>query len=96
MTYKKPTPILGDHGKVCPVCGTRSYSANGIHPQCAMLQADAPREERLKEERKKKVKKKVAGQNEAKPVYQKTCPRCRKEMHVRKKTCECGFAFIKP
>jgi hypothetical protein len=53
MTHKKPTPILGEHNaKICPVCGKRSYSAGGIHPQCAVQQADAPREQQLKAKKK--------------------------------------------
>ena len=55
MNHKKPTPILGEHNaKICPVCGKRSYSAGGIHPQCAVQQADAPREQQLKAKAKKK------------------------------------------
>jgi hypothetical protein len=27
----------------CPVCGTAVYSLAGIHPQCAVRQADPPR-----------------------------------------------------
>jgi hypothetical protein len=54
MSHKKPTPILGEHNrKICPVCGKRSYSAGGIHPQCAVQQAD-PREQQLKAKEKKK------------------------------------------
>jgi tRNA(Ile2) C34 agmatinyltransferase TiaS len=33
---------------VCPVCGTTTYSAGGIHPQCAVEQADQPRLEKLR------------------------------------------------
>jgi len=49
MSDTKPDPLfLRPHRKICPVCGTTSYSASGMHPQCAMQQADAPRMERLK------------------------------------------------
>jgi hypothetical protein len=53
MSDKKPTPQIPiESGKVCPVCKTRTYSRGGIHPQCAVLQADAPRTEKIKAERK--------------------------------------------
>jgi hypothetical protein len=42
------------------VCGKRSYSLHGIHPQCAVQQADAPRQKKLAEE-----KRKLARQREA-------------------------------
>ena len=41
---KKPKPLNPEPPqKICPVCGERSYSRAGIHPQCAALQADAKR-----------------------------------------------------
>lgn len=53
MSEKKPTPMIRDNnGKSCPICGKRSYSRDGIHPQCAVHQADAPRRERLAAEKK--------------------------------------------
>ncbi|QDU93288.1 hypothetical protein [Lignipirellula cremea] len=53
MSEKKPTPNTdGQNVKNCPVCGKRSYSREGIHPQCAMVQADAPRVQRLAAEKK--------------------------------------------
>jgi len=52
---RNPTPIIGEHNrKICPVCGKRSYSAGGIHPQCAVQQAEAPREQQHKAKAKKK------------------------------------------
>ncbi len=51
MHHKKPTPLLVPVSKpprVCPVCGTSSYSRDGIHPQCAQKQADAPRVAKIK------------------------------------------------
>ena len=58
MTEKKLTPIVVTHGsKICPVCGKPSYSREGVHPQCAMIQADAPRAMHLAAERKAKAKK---------------------------------------
>jgi hypothetical protein len=56
MSEKKPVPIVIERSnKCCPVCGKRSYSREGIHPQCAMTQADAPRRLRLAVEKKAKA-----------------------------------------
>ena len=55
MSEKKPTPIVKRRGKPCPFCGQQSYSSEGIHPQCAMNQADAPRKLRLAAEKKAKA-----------------------------------------
>jgi hypothetical protein len=46
---RKPEPLLNQPsvGRVCPVCGKKSYSLTGIHPQCAVQQADAPRQRQL-------------------------------------------------
>ncbi len=52
MSEQKPVPTLVRASKICPVCGKRSYSREGVHPQCAMVQADAPRKLRLAAERK--------------------------------------------
>lgn len=53
MNNKKPLPLITQpKRKSCPICGKVTYSSNGIHPQCAVLQADAPRQARLTEERK--------------------------------------------
>jgi hypothetical protein len=96
MNHKKPTPILGEpNSKICPICGKRSYSAGGIHPQCAVQQADAPRERQIKAEKKKTAgKKKPATKKLPQSWSQKKCPSCGKDVHVRKKTCECGFDFL--
>jgi hypothetical protein len=48
VNEKKPTPVIAERaGKTCAVCGQRSYSPGGIHPQCAMALADAPRKAQL-------------------------------------------------
>lgn len=49
MDSSKPDPLFSSPqlGTVCPVCGKKSYSPAGIHPQCAVKQADAPREAQL-------------------------------------------------
>ncbi len=40
----------------------------------------------------KSPKKTVTNDADAKP-WQKTCPKCKAFMHVRKKLCDCGYAF---
>lgn len=53
MSEKKPVPIVvGRDSKKCPICGKSSYSRGGIHPQCAVTQADEPRNQRLAVQRK--------------------------------------------
>ncbi len=89
MSEVKPTPVVSQpSGKVCPVCGSRSYSQGGIHPQCAVQLADAPRAEKLKTARK-------LGAAEVKPSTWriKKCPKCKKESHARRKVCDCGLVF---
>ena len=54
MSEKKPNPIFVDRGRICPVCKEPSYSRDGVHPQCAMVQADAPRAARLAAEKRAK------------------------------------------
>lgn len=59
MSEKKPSALFGStEVPICPVCGQPTYSAGGIHPQCAQIQADAPRKQRLQEERKAEAAKK--------------------------------------
>ena len=76
--------------KHCPVCGEVSYSVAGIHPQCAMDQADAKRMQEAKPALKSP--KKMTRDSDTKP-WQKKCPKCQALMHVRKKLCDCGYAF---
>ncbi len=67
MSEKKPTPIVvGPRGKFCPICGKRSYSREGVHPQCAMMQADAPRKLRIAAEKKAKAKERLEALEEPK------------------------------
>jgi hypothetical protein len=61
MSEKKPTPILRDVGGVeCPICKNRTYSRGGIHPQCAMVQADEPRRLKLAAEKREIAENKQA------------------------------------
>ena len=89
MSEKKPTPWPSQpKGKVCPVCGTQTYSHDGIHPQCAVQRADSARAEKLKAERNLEADK-------PKPSTwtKKKCPKCGAEAHVRRKECDCGYAY---
>ena len=91
MSAKKPHPVdsgSGGPGKICPVCGEVSYSRAGIHPQCAVAQADAARKERLKAA-KKFEKEKRAQESQR----NKICPSCGAEVQARLKVCACGQAF---
>jgi hypothetical protein len=90
MNEKKPTPwIPQSKGKVCPVCGKQTYSHGGIHPQCATYQADAARTEKLKAERKRK-----ASATKSSTWTRKKCPKCKTELHARRKVCDCGHMFL--
>lgn len=52
MNTKKPVPmVVTFHGKRCPICGKASYSRSGIHPQCAVEQADEKIRTHLKQEK---------------------------------------------
>lgn len=88
MSTKKPEPLHPGRKRVpCPVCGEISYSLGGIHPQCAVRQADQKRLNRIKE-------KQTAAHPPKPPCtlkrWQKICPKCKALMHVRKKVCDCG------
>jgi predicted nucleic-acid-binding Zn-ribbon protein len=87
-SQKKPIPrIVETPTAICPVCGERSYSHGGIHPQCAVRRSDAPRQERLRAEKKSKA------QPAQRRLWAKKCPKCGAELHVRKKLCACGHDF---
>lgn len=94
MSEKKSVPIAASAShNLCPVCGKRSYSAAGTHPQCAQRQADAARKESLAAEKKaeEKLPKKAPRQQRS---WKKKCPKCSSEVHVRKKICDCGHNFF--
>ncbi|EMI22236.1 hypothetical protein RMSM_00834 [Rhodopirellula maiorica SM1] len=86
---KSTTSATQANGNVCPICGKRAYSKGGIHPQCAVLQADAARTEELKAQRKLD-----AETPKESSWSKKKCPKCSNELHVRKKVCDCGHAFF--
>jgi hypothetical protein len=90
MSEKKPTPLVSQpSGKVCPVCGKQTYSLGGIHPQCAVHQADSARSEKLRADRKLE-----AAAEKPLTWRSKKCPKCKKESHVRSKACQCGHTFF--
>jgi hypothetical protein len=69
MSDTKPDPLIYRNArKLCPVCGSASYSPSGVHPQCAMQQNDAPRVARLKILRKANEDKKKLQGPYAKPI----------------------------
>jgi predicted RNA-binding Zn-ribbon protein involved in translation (DUF1610 family) len=74
---------------LCPICGKASYSAGGIHPQCAMQQADEPRMTRLRAAKVAETKTKKP----ARTSWKKRCPMCGTEMNVRCAACKCGHKF---
>ena len=84
---KRPIPLYpSKQRKRCPVCDEISYSAAGIHPQCAVRQADPNRGNTWAQTKKQKQPTKTTGLER----WQKVCPACRAANHVRKKTCACG------
>jgi hypothetical protein len=97
MSNKKPEPIFpASKPNLCPVCGEVTYSAAGIHPQCAVKQADQKRRAILDKAASETMapKKKLDGQQQS-SRWQKVCPKCSQSLHVRKKICGCGHAFAK-
>jgi transcription elongation factor Elf1 len=94
MSEKKPVPMIAlRETHDCPVCGKRSYSSTGIHPQCAMIQADAPRKMRLAAEKAREKKDKPRSENRDAMSWQKTCPKCGARVAVKRQDCTCGHEF---
>lgn len=96
---KKPAPLVMETSpqrKLCPVCGMPAYSREGVHPQCSQQQADAPRMERIKIARQS-TREGTAAASAADVselgYWQKACPKCRAQVHVRKMKCDCGHRF---
>lgn len=95
MRHKKATPVVFEaSNENCPVCGKRTYSRSGIHPQCAVRQADALSDRRRKEMEKLQTPKPKKSPWKSKGLTQKTCPKCNVQRHVRVKQCECGHNFF--
>jgi len=90
MHQKKPEPLFQDPPaqKFCPVCGEVSYSKAGIHPQCAVTQADS-----LRRKRQKAPPKTVKKSAPVMKPWHRLCPRCRGQVHIRRKNCDCGHVF---
>jgi len=83
----KPVPLYtAPLRKRCPVCGFTSYSAEGIHPQCAAEQADAERLAEYKRSPKPIEPKSTSGLH----AWQRLCRKCKAVVHVRKTICQCG------
>jgi hypothetical protein len=89
MSSMKSVIILPPPRKACPICGNATYSVGGIHPQCAIEQADTPRLVKLRATRVVDPKTKKA----ARQSWKKRCPKCNTVLHVRREACECGHAF---
>jgi len=94
MRIQKPDSAATDGSqKICPVCGQRSYSAGGTHPQCAQRRADAAQKEKMDRE---KISTEEQTPQKALPpqqAWKKKCPKCDAVLHIRKKTCSCGHRF---
>lgn len=94
MSCKKPRPIDEAPDRVrCPVCGEVSYSRSGIHPQCALKQADLKRLKRPAKAAKTKASGNAWSQSSGQKAWHKPCPKCKKQVHVRKMDCACGYSF---
>ena len=91
MSSEKSVLIVPPPPKhLCPVCGKPSYSLGGVHPQCAIQQADEPRMVRLRAAKAAAPKTKKP----ARQSWQKRCPACGLESHVARKVCQCGHNFV--
>jgi ribosomal protein S27AE len=75
---------------LCPICGKATYSRGGIHPQCAMQQADAPRVVQIRAAKLAEAK-----IDKPKPMAakKKKCPECDAQLDSRQQACACGFEF---
>jgi len=97
VSEKKPTPVIAEpNTKKCPVCGQRSYSPGGIHPQCAMVLADAPRKLGLAAQKKAAALVKVKTDHSKLALWEKLCPQCGSRLPARKSACVCGHRFTAP
>jgi len=91
MDSLKPAPLFPQRTRQrCPICGLPSYSREGVHPQCALQKADEPRNRRLRALRASTPK----ADKLRKRAWNKKCPKCAKELHVRRAACDCGHVFF--
>jgi hypothetical protein len=90
MSSEKSVVIKPPEPKhICPVCQKPAYSLGGIHPQCALEQADAPRLVKLRAARAAEQK----IQKPARQPWQKQCPKCGAASRGNRKVCSCGHHF---
>lgn len=90
MDVLKPVVVAPQPERTkCPICGQTTFSRGGVHPQCAMQQADAPRIAQLRAKSHAAAKiEKAKG-----PIRKKKCPTCDALHDVGQKVCKCGFRF---
>jgi hypothetical protein len=86
MSISKPKTVEPVR-PVCPVCGKTAYSQGGIHPQCAVTQADKVARE------KRSASLGVETKPQSRKQWTKRCPRCRRDVAARRFTCDCGHNF---
>ncbi|HEX4413196.1 MAG TPA: hypothetical protein VH107_06175 [Lacipirellulaceae bacterium] len=89
MSSEKAVLVVPPPKHLCPVCGKPSYSRGGVHPQCAIEQADQPRLQRLRAAKAAEPKVKKPD----KQAWKKRCPKCGAESHISRKECACGQSF---
>lgn len=78
------------------MCGQTAYSVGGIHPQCAMVQADAPRKAQLVAQKKAAAQVAATADKAATAklaLWEKLCPQCGGRLPARKSVCACGHRF---
>jgi hypothetical protein len=92
-TIHKTAPLHAAVARqACPVCRHPSYSAAGIHPQCAQIRAEARRLRRASAlvgadgRASAKAKSKTSS-------WYRPCFRCGRVLHVRRLSCDCGQSF---
>ncbi len=94
MSVKKPVPVIAEESNnLCPVCGKRSYSAAGTHPQCAQRQAEAVQKEKLAAEKTAEEKPPAKASRQQRSWKKKKGSKCDAEVHIRKRICPCGHDF---
>ena len=91
MSILKPVTVIPGPDRIfCPICGKATYSRGGIHPQCAMEQADQPRVTRLRNARRTEAK-----TEKPKPhVYKKKCPECNTSSDLRRVGAIADFGSV--